>query len=53
VAEGHLPGRLCGLGHDLGRRRALSMAMDVNDRTVATERPDHAVLLPPTGSAPE
>ena len=53
VAKGDLPGCARRLGHDLGRRRAFSMAMDVNDRTVASERPDHAVLLPPTGSAPE
>ena len=51
MAEGHLAGRAGRVGHHLGRRCALSMAMDVDDRTVATERPDHAVLLPPTGSA--
>ena len=52
VAEGHLPGRARGVRHDLGRGCAFSVAMDVNDWTVATGRPDHAVLLPPTGSAP-
>lgn len=51
VSERDLVGCDGGVLHELGGRRAFSMAMDVDDRTVAAERP--SPLCPPPNPQPE